>query len=85
MTFVRILLGALLGILALVVAGPAVILMDLVTGGTGLGICESGLGTCSTGAFAGAELLIILTAGIAFLTVAIAACLRILRRSRRMT
>ncbi len=84
MTFVRILLGVLLGSLALVVAVPAVVLMDLVTGGTGLGICESGLGTCSAGAYVGAELLVILTAAIALLSFAIAVCLRILRQSRRV-
>lgn len=85
MTFVRILLGALLGVLALVLAVPAVVLIDLVTGGTGLGLCESGLGTCSAGAYAGAELLIILTAAITILGFVIAACLRILRWSRHTT
>jgi len=82
MTFVRIVLGALLGILTLVVAAPAVVLIDLVSGGTGLGLCPQGLGRCDTGAYAGAELLIILAGIIIVLGTGIAACTHLLRRSR---
>ena len=82
MTFVRILLGALLGILGVVVSVPAVVLIDLVSGGTGLGLCERGLGSCDTGAFAAAELLVILAAILVVLGAAIAVCTHILRRSR---
>lgn len=84
MTFVRIVLGALLGILGLVVAVPAIVLIDLVSGGTGLGLCPRGLGTCDTGAYAGAELLIILAGLIIVLGVGIAACMHLLRRSRNV-
>ncbi|GMQ93497.1 MAG: hypothetical protein BMS9Abin12_0974 [Acidimicrobiia bacterium] len=83
MTFVRILLGALLGVLVLVVAFPAVVLIDLVSGGTGLGLCREGLGTCSAGVYAGAELLVVLSGIIVVLALFIALCLRILRRSQR--
>ena len=83
MTFVRILLGALIGILGVVVAVPAVVLIDLVSGGTGLGLCPQGLGTCDTGVYAAAELLVILAVILVVLGAAIAACVHILRRSRR--
>jgi hypothetical protein len=83
MTFVRILLGALVGILGVVVAIPAVVLIDLVSGGTGLGLCPQGLGTCDTGAYAAAELLVILATIIVVLGAAVAACMHILRGSRR--
>ncbi len=82
MTFVRIVLGVLLGVLGVVVALPAVVLVDLVSGGTGLGLCPQGLGTCDTGAYAAAELLIALAAIITVLGAAIALCLHFLRRPR---
>lgn len=81
MTFVRIVLGALLGILGAVVAIPAIVLVDLVSGGTGLGLCPRGLGTCDTGAYAASELLIILAGIIIVLGMGIAACMHLLRRS----
>ena len=82
MTFVRIVLGALLVVLALVVAVPAVVLVDLVSGGTGLGLCPQGLGLCDSGAYAAAELLIILAGIVIVLGMGIAACTHLLRRSR---
>ena len=81
MVVVRILLGVLLGLLALVLVLPAVILVDLVSGGTGLGLCQDGLATCSSGAFAGMELLIVTGGVVLVLGALIALCVRILRRS----
>jgi len=81
MVFVRILLGALVAMLVVVVAVPTVVLFDLVGGGTGLGLCPMGLGTCTTSAFAVMELLGILMLAVVIVGAAIVGCLRILHRS----
>jgi len=85
MTALRITLGVLLVIAAAVAAVPALVLFDLVSGGTGWGLCETGLSSCSTGYFAGPELFALLTV-VMFVILALAAmCLRALRHlgSRR--
>jgi hypothetical protein len=79
MILVRIILGVLLALLVLVVAVPGAILVDLVSGGTGMGLCAEGLGACTTGVFAGTELLIMLTATIAILAALIAGTVRLMR------
>jgi hypothetical protein len=79
MTLVRIVLGILLALLVMVVAVPGAILIDLVSGGTGMGLCTDGLGTCTTGVFAGTELLIIMSGIIAVLAALIAGSVRLLR------
>jgi hypothetical protein len=81
MVFVRILLGALVAMLVVVVAVPAVVLFDLVVGGTGLGLCPMGLGACTTSAFTVMELLGVLMLAVAIVGAAIVGCLRILHRS----
>ena len=80
MVFVRLLLGALVALLVVVVAIPAVVLLDLVVGGTGLGLCPAGLGTCTTSAFAVMELLVILVGIAAILGGGIVGCLHLLRQ-----
>jgi hypothetical protein len=80
MIFVRLLLGALIALLVVVVAIPAVALLDLVTGGTGLGLCSNGLGTCTTSAFTVMELLVILVGAAALLGGGIVGCLHLLRQ-----
>lgn len=80
MVFVRLLLGALVALLVVVVAIPAIVLLDLVAGGTGLGLCPTGLGTCSTSAYAVMELLVILVGSVAIVGAGIAGCLHILNR-----
>lgn len=79
MTLVRIVLGILLALLLVAVAVPGAILVDLVSGGTGLGLCTEGLGVCTTGVFAGAELLVIMSGIIAVLVALIAGSVRFLR------
>ena len=79
MTLVRLLLGIFLALLVMVFAVPGAVLVDLVSGGTGLGICPAGLGTCTTGVFAGAELLVLLSVIIALIAALIAASARLLR------
>jgi len=79
MSFVRFALGVLITIGVLVVALPAMVLLDLVSGGTGLGLCPSGLGTCSTSMYTMSELVIILGVILAVIGGGIALCSRILR------
>lgn len=79
MTFVRLVLGVLIACMVMVTALPAVVLVDLVSGGTGLGLCPSGLATCTTSAFTVVELVIVLALVLGALGAGIAVCLRVLR------
>lgn len=83
MVFVRFILGVLIAFGALLLAVPAVVLVDLVAGGSGLGLCPEGLGTCTTSTFTIAELAILL--GLVGMVIGggIALCLRILHRNDR--
>ncbi len=83
MVFVKIALGALIALGAVVVTVPAVVLMDLVLGGTGLGLCPEGLGTCSTSMFGAMELLLVLLVVVSLIGAAVAGCFRLLSRSQR--
>jgi hypothetical protein len=83
MVVVKIVLGALLALLVVVIAVPAVVLMDLVLGGTGLGLCPEGLGPCSTSMFSTMELLLVLLVVMSVIGVGVAGCLRLLSRSQR--
>lgn len=83
MVVVKIALGALVALLAVVVAVPAVVLIDLVLGGTGLGLCPDGLGTCSTSMFSAMELLLVLLVIVSAIGAGVAGCLRLLSRPRR--
>ncbi|KAA3637434.1 MAG: hypothetical protein DWP92_07740 [Armatimonadetes bacterium] len=83
MVAIRIAMGALVALLAVVVAVPAVALIDLITGGTGLGLCESSLGTCETSLFALLELALVFAVLVASLGFGIAGCMRLLSRSQR--
>ena len=55
-------------------------LVDLVSGGTGLGLCPDGLGRCTTSAFTLVELILLLGVVLGILGAGIAGCLRFLRR-----
>ncbi|MGI9642251.1 MAG: hypothetical protein ACR2N9_05665 [Acidimicrobiia bacterium] len=81
MSFVRFLLGVFVAIGVLLLALPAAVLIDLVSGGSGLGMCPNGLGTCSTSIFTFSELAVVL--GVAAMVVGggIAWCVRTLRRA----
>lgn len=83
MTLVRIVLGALIALLVVVVAVPAVALLDLVLGGTGLGLCAGGLGACETSLFTLLELALILVGVGTVLGFGVAACVRALGRAQR--
>lgn len=81
MAVVRVVLGMLIAVAVVVAAIPAVVLVDLVSGGTGLGLCEDGLSRCTTSAFALAELVILLGIVAVAIGGGIAACVRLLRRA----
>jgi hypothetical protein len=83
MVVVKIVLGALLALLIVVIAVPAVVLMDLVLGGTGLGLCPDGLGACSTSMFSTMELLLVLLVVMSVIGAGVAGCLRLLSRPQR--
>jgi len=85
MSVVRFVLGVLIAIGVLVVSIPAVVLVDLVAGGTGLGLCPTGLGACSTSIYTFSELLVMLGVSLAVIGGGIAWCLRFLhtRGSKR--
>jgi hypothetical protein len=84
---VRIALGVLLVIAAAIAVVPALVLFDLVSGGTGWGLCPTGLALCDPGYLAGPELFGVLAVAL-FIVVGLAAmCLKVLRhledRARR--
>ena len=79
MTLVRLVLGVLIASMVMVAALPAVVLVDLASGGTGLGLCPSGLATCSTTAFTVIELTLLLALVLGILGAGVAFCLRFLR------
>jgi len=78
MAAVRFALGVLITLAVVVVLLPAAVLVDLVSGGTGLGLCPTGLGACSTSMYTFSELLAILCLALAVLGGGIAWCLRFL-------
>jgi hypothetical protein len=84
MIVVKIALGGLIALLAVVIAVPAVVLMDLVLGGTGLGLCPEGLGACPTSMFSAMELLLVLLVIGSVLGAGVAGCLRLLSRHQRV-
>lgn len=76
-------LGALIALLVVAVAVPAVVLMDLVIGGSGLGMCPGGLGACDTSLFTLLEMALVLSVVVTALGFAVAGCVRFLSRSQR--
>jgi len=79
---VAVLRGAIVALIAAAIGValiPLMVLLDLRRGGTGWGLCPSGLGDCSTTYFAGFELIAWICAALFILLGLIAACVRILR------
>lgn len=79
MLALRILLGILLVLGASILVIPALVLFDLVSGGTGWGLCEAGIDGCDVGYFAGAELAAILLLALFVVVGLAAACARTIR------
>ena len=79
MFFIRILM-LVLGVVAVAIATvPLLVLIDLLGGGTGFGLCPGGIQDCEKPYSTGAELVIILAVGL----FAVVAGIRILARLAR--
>lgn len=57
MTVVRIVIGAIIAAIVVVAAVPMLVLLDMVGGGDGWGLCPDGIASCGTSYFEGPELL----------------------------
>ena len=64
MTAIRVVIGALLSAIVAVTLLPMLVLLDLVSGGDGWGMCPDGLASCHTSYFSGPELAAWLTLGL---------------------
>lgn len=60
MTAIRVIIGILIALLVAVTLLPMLVLLDLVGGGDGWGLCSDGLASCRTSYFSGLELAAIL-------------------------
>ncbi len=76
MVALRVVLGILLVVAAAIAVVPALVMFDLVSGGTGWGLCETGLGSCAMGYFDGPELFAVLTLALFVVLAGTAACVR---------
>ena len=83
MTWLRLLIGALIAVAVGIAVIPLAVLADLKDGGSGWGLCPEGLSVCRTGYFAGFELLIGVVVALLAVLIAIHACVRMLRRMER--
>ena len=78
--FVRLLVF-LLGAAAIALAAvPLLVLIDLVGGGTGYGLCPNGLEACEKPYTTAAEFMVILTIGLGLAVLAIRLLMRLARR-----
>lgn len=57
MTLIRVVIGVLIAAIVAVTLLPLLVLLDLVGGGDGWGLCPEGIGSCRTSYFDGPELL----------------------------
>lgn len=73
----------MLAALAVAIAAvPIFVLLDLLGGGTGLGICPSGLEACDNPYSTGAEIAVLLTVGLGLAVFGIRVLVRLARRLR---
>lgn len=56
MTVIRVIIGALIAMIVAVTLLPMLVLLDLVGGGDGWGLCPDGLASCRVSYFSGPEL-----------------------------
>jgi uncharacterized membrane protein YhaH (DUF805 family) len=64
---------------------PILLMIDLVSGGSGFGLCPGGLETCELAYTTGAEIVIMLTLALFLVVVAIRMLMRLARRLRNET
>ena len=79
MVFILVLLAIALAIV------PILVLIDLLDGGTGWGLCPGGIEFCDKPFTTGAELIIILTLGLFLIVAGIRALMRLARRLQNDT
>lgn len=80
--FVRLAIFILVLVAIAIAVVPILVLIDLLDGGTGWGLCPGGLELCVRPYSAGPELIIILTLGLFLTVAAIRLLLRLARRLR---
>lgn len=82
MIAIRIFIGVILAAIVAVASVPLLVLLDLVGGGDGWGICQRGLGSCRTGYFTGPELIGVLMLALFVLLGVLRVAVLMLRRMR---
>ena len=75
----RIAIGAVVAAIVAVAATPLLVIRDLSNGGTGLGLCDGGVGVCENSYFTGFELVAVLIGVLFALLAVLAVLLRVLR------
>lgn len=78
--WLRVIVAALLLAILFVAAIPLFLLLDLTAGGTGRGLCPTGLSNCKTTYTAGPELAVILIVSMFALVAAVRITMRAIRR-----
>lgn len=79
---VRLLVAILAGLAVLIAAVPIFVLIDLLGGGTGYGLCPDGIEACSNPYSAAPELALLLTVALFAIVLGIRLLMRLARRLR---
>lgn len=79
-TIIRILVFLLSATAVGIAAVPVIVMIDLLGGGTGFGLCPNGLEACEKPFSTGAEFAIVLTIALFLVVVAIRLLMRLARR-----
>ncbi|MGA7272895.1 MAG: hypothetical protein WB239_17620 [Acidimicrobiia bacterium] len=79
--WLRLVVYVLIGAAVLIALLPLLVLLSLVRGGTGLGLCPGGIGTCHNPYTAAPELSLALTVGLFAVVAAIRVVMRMARRA----
>ena len=75
----RMLIGVVVAVIVGVALIPLYVLLDLRAGGSGLGLCETGFGTCRTSYYAGLEVVAALLVLLLILVLAVGVLVKLLR------
>jgi hypothetical protein len=81
--WLRLVVLILVGAAIVIAAVPLLVLLSLVQGGTGFGLCPGGIGTCRNPYTAAPELTVALTAALLALVAAIRVAMRTARRIKQ--
>ena len=79
----RIFIGAILAVVLAISMVPLLVLLDLVGGGDGWGLCPAGLGSCRTSYFDGLELAVFLSVALFILLAVLRLAWQLYRRMER--